>query len=121
MLFINTLQQTLIFLPLAFGVYLSYEILMITDLTVEGTFVLGAAIFAKLITSHFTQIESVIGALLGGALVGIAVALMQRVAKINSLIAGFRGFFMLYSVNFGVRGQPNIIFHKKKNTARMPA
>src|SRR3989338_8702486 len=90
MLFINTLQQTLIFLPLAFGVYLSYEILMITDLTVEGTFVLGAAIFAKLITSHFTQIESVIGALLGGALVGIAAV------------------FMLYSVNFGVMGQPNI-------------
>jgi len=45
MLLINTLQQTLIFLPLAFGVYLSYDILMITDLTVEGTFVLGALAF----------------------------------------------------------------------------
>ena len=108
MLLINTLQQTLIFLPLAFGVYLSYDILMITDLTVEGTFVLGAAIFAKLITSGFDQFTSLIGALIGGILVGIGVTVMQRLAKINSLIAGILAVFMLYSVNFGVMGKPNI-------------
>lgn len=105
---LNTLQQTLIFLPLAIGVYLSYDILLITDLTVEGTFVLGAAIFARLITLGFNQTISVIAGLLGGVLVGIGVTVMQRAAKINSLIAGILAVFMLYSVNFGVMNRPNI-------------
>ena len=105
---LNTLQQTLIFLPLAFGVYLSYDILMITDLTVEGTFVLGAAIFARLITLGCNQFISVMIALMGGILVGVLVTVMQRLAKINSLIAGILATFMLYSVNFGIMNRPNI-------------
>lgn len=104
----NTLQQTLIFLPLALGVYLSYDVLMVTDLTVEGTFVLGAAIFARLISLGCNQIFSIIAGLLGGAIMGIFVTIMQRVAKINSLIAGILATFMLYSVNFGVMNRPNI-------------
>ncbi|EKD76812.1 MAG: hypothetical protein ACD_42C00597G0002 [uncultured bacterium] len=105
---LNTLQQTLIFLPLALGVYLSYDVLMITDLTVEGTFVLGAAIFARLITLGLNQSISIVAGLIGGAVIGIGVTVMQRVAKINSLIAGILAVFMLYSVNFGVMNQPNI-------------
>lgn len=108
MFLLNTLQQTLIFLPLAFGVYLSYDILMVTDLTVEGTFVLGAAIFARCVTLGLNQAMSVIAALLGGIIIGIGVTVMQRVAKINSLIAGILATFMLYSVNFGVMNKPNI-------------
>ncbi len=104
----NTLQQTLIFLPLALGVYLSYEILMVTDLTVEGTFVLGAAIFARLTSLGFNQTESIVAGLLGGMIIGILVTVMQRVAKINSLIAGILAVFMLYSVNFAVMNKPNI-------------
>lgn len=105
---LNTFQQTLIFLPLALGVYLSYDILMVTDLTVEGTFVLGAAIFARLITLGCNQIVSVIAGLLGGVIIGIGVTMMQRLAKINSLIAGILAVFMLYSINFGVMNRPNI-------------
>src|SRR3990167_10097697 len=105
---LNTLQQTLIFLPLALGVYLSYDVLMITDLTVEGTFVLGAAIFARLITLGCNQVFSVFAAVMGGVLIGMGVTVMQRVAKINSLIAGILAVFMLYSVNFAVMNRPNI-------------
>ncbi len=105
---LSTLQQTLIFLPLALGVYLSYDVLMVTDLTVEGTFVLGAAIFARLTSLGCNQIISIIAGLLGGVIIGICVTIMQRVAKINSLIAGILAVFMLYSVNFGVMNRPNI-------------
>lgn len=107
-MFISTLQQTLIFLPLALGVYLSYEILKITDLTVEGTFVLGAAIFARLLTLGASQAEAIICALIGGAIIGVGVTLMQRIAKIDALISGILATFMLYSVNFGIMNQPNI-------------
>jgi putative ABC transport system permease protein len=105
---LNTLQQTFIFLPLALGVYLSYDILMVTDLTVEGTFVLGAAIFARLATLGCSQTLSIIAGLLGGVITGMLVTVMQRVAKINSLIAGILATFMLYSINFGVMNRPNI-------------
>lgn len=104
----SALQQSLMFLPLAFGVYLSYQVLVVTDISVEGSFVLGAAIFARLFTLGFNQIFSMIAAMLGGIVVGIGITMMQRYAKINSLIAGIIGVFMLYSVNFAVMGQPNI-------------
>lgn len=104
----SALQQSLIFLPLAFGIYLSYEILILTDLTVGGTFVLGASIFAKLFTLGLNQPLAIVIALIGGFIIGVAVCFMQRLAKINSLIAGILAVFMLYSVNFAVMGQPNI-------------
>ena len=105
---LNTLQQSLEFLPLALGIYLSYEILILTDLTVGGTFVLGAAVFAKLFSSHLPQSLGIVLALTAGFIVGLLVCLMQRVARINSLIAGILAVFMLYSINFAVMGRINI-------------
>ena len=105
---LSALQQTLIFLPIVFGIYISYELLKVTDLTVEGSFVLGAAIFARLVTSGFDQGLSILLALAGGMLAGIGVTLMQRFAKIDSLIASILAVFMMYSINFGVMDQPNI-------------
>jgi putative ABC transport system permease protein len=105
---LDALQQSLIFIPLTFGIYLSYQLLQVTDLTPDGTFVLGAAIFARCLTAGYGQMLSVVFALLGGALAGMGVALLQRYAKINSLIASILAVFMLYSINFGVMGRPNI-------------
>ncbi|KJW02602.1 ABC transporter permease domain protein [Rickettsia endosymbiont of Ixodes pacificus] len=44
---ITALEQSLIMLPLILGMYISYRVLKITDLTVDGTYVLGAAVFAR--------------------------------------------------------------------------
>ncbi len=104
----NALQQSFIFIPLTLGIYLTYSIIKVTDLTPDGTFVLGAAIFARLLTNGHSQLTSFVAALLGGALAGVGVCLLQRYAKINSLIASILAVFMLYSVNFAVMGQPNI-------------
>jgi putative ABC transport system permease protein len=102
------IQQSLFFLPLTFGVYLSYRVLAVTDLTVDGTFVLGASVFAKLLTSGCNQYLSAMIAILAGAAIGMLVAIMQKIIKINSLLAGILATFMLYSVNFRVMGRPNI-------------
>ena len=104
----DALQQSLIFLPLTLGIYLSYQVMQVTDLTPDGTFVMGAALFARLLTSGYSQTTSTVLALLGGALAGVAVALLQRYARISSLIASILAVFMLYSVNFGILGKPNI-------------
>ena len=44
-IFIDALSQSILFFPLALGIYISYVILRATDLTVDGSFVLGAAYF----------------------------------------------------------------------------
>jgi putative tryptophan/tyrosine transport system permease protein len=105
---IDALQQTFIFIPLTLGIYLSYELLKVTDLTPDGTFVLGAAIFTRLLTDGYNQYTSLFFALIGGAIAGVGVALLQRYAKINSLIASILAVFMLYSINFAVMQRPNI-------------
>ena len=108
MFILSALQQTLFFLPLTLGIYLSYRILAVTDLTVDGTFVLGAATFAYLITHGHNEYSSVLLAMIAGSIAGALVALMQKIIHINSLIAGILATFMLYSVNFRVMGRPNI-------------
>lgn len=102
------LQQALLFLPLVLGIYLSYRILNVTDLTVEGTFMLGAAVFARAVTQEVNEVSALLLGLGAGAGVGIMVALIQRYAAIDSLIASILALFMLYSVNFKIMGKPNI-------------
>lgn len=105
---ITTLSQSLLFLPLALGVYLSYVILRATDLTVDGSFVLGAAIFARLLFAGVSHPLAFLAAGAGGILAGIGVSLIQFKGRINSLLAGILALFMLYSINFDVMGKPNI-------------
>lgn len=107
-IFINSLEQSLLFFPLVLGVYLSYSILRVTDMTVEGSFVLGAGLFAKLLSLGNTVLLSGAAAIAAGLVAGLAIALIQRHGKIQSLIAGIIGVFMLYSINLQVMGRPNI-------------
>ncbi len=105
---LTALSQSMLFLPLALGIYISYVILQATDLTVDGSFVLGAAIFARLLTANVPVYWAFLAAGLGGALAGIGVSLIQYKGRINSLLAGILALFMLYSINFDVMGRPNI-------------
>ncbi len=104
----TTLSQSLLFLPLALGVYLSYVILRATDLTVDGSFVLGAAIFARLLSAGVSFPLAFLAAGAGGILAGLGVSLIQIKGRINPLLAGILALFMLYSINFNVMGKPNI-------------
>jgi putative ABC transport system permease protein len=105
-IFLAILEQSLTLTPLVFGMYLSYRILRITDLTVDGTYVLGAAIFAN--TIHLGLMVALLCSIFVGALVGGVVACMQRNNIVNDLIAGVLASFMLYSVNLQVLGRPNV-------------
>jgi putative ABC transport system permease protein len=100
------LEQSLILIPLVLGMHLSYRILNVTDLTVDGTYVLGAAIFAKMI--YLGLFPAMFLSILGGSLVGTIVGLMQRNNIVSDLVVGILAGFMLYSVNLGVMKRPNI-------------
>ena len=103
-----SLEQSLLLYPLVLGVYLSYQILKTTDLTAEGSFVLGAAFYARLLINFSSQPLAISIAILGGALCGIFVSLMQRKGKMNALVSSIIMLFMLYSLNLQIMGKPNI-------------
>lgn len=100
------LEQSFLILPLILGMYISYEIMKITDLTVDGTYVLGAGIFAR--TIDFGLFPALIFSMLAGMIVGSIVSFMQKNDRIDSLIAGILASFMLYSVNLRILRRHNI-------------
>ncbi|KIJ88313.1 ABC transporter permease [Rickettsia asembonensis] len=103
---VTALEQSLIMLPLILGMYISYRILKITDLTVDGTYVLGAAVFAR--TISLGLFPALIFAVISGGIIGSIVSFMQKNNRINGLIAGILASFMLYSVNLQIMQRPNI-------------
>lgn len=102
----SSAEQALIFTPLVLGMYLSYRIIRVTDLTVDGTYVLGAAVFAR--TIEFGLFPALICSTCAGAIIGFIVACMQRNNIVSDLIVGVLASFMLYSVNLQILGRPNI-------------
>lgn len=104
----ESLEQSLFFLPLALGIYISYGILKTTDMTTEGSFVMGAGVFARLMALEFNPIIGICLSILSGAVAGIGVSIIQAKNRINPLIAGIIGLFMLYTLNFEMMGRPNI-------------
>ena len=106
--FLSILTQAITFLPLAFGISISYHILRATDMTMDGSFVIGAAVFARLVTLGFSPAAAAAAALTCGALCGMLSASIQRGGRVDSLLAGVLATFILSSVNLIIMGRPNI-------------
>ena len=104
----SILTQALTFIPLAIGISISYHVLRATDMTIDGSFVLGAAVFARLVTLGSSPIIAFFLALLAGALAGSLTSFIQRNGKVDSLLAGVLATFILSSVNLIIMGKPNI-------------
>ena len=113
-LIINVLEQGLLFGIVAIGVYITYKILDFPDLSVDGTYPLGAAICAALLVKDVNPWLAVLVATIGGALAGLATALLHVKLKITNLMSGILVMIGLYSVNLMVMGQSNIpLFNTK--------
>jgi putative ABC transport system permease protein len=102
------LEQSFIFLPLSMGIYISYSILKITDLTIDGSFILGAGVFSRLVTEYLSPGLSLGLGIAAGGCAGVGVGYIQRQGKIPSLTAGILALYILYSLNFKIMGKPNI-------------
>lgn len=107
-LIITSLEQGLIFAVLAMGVFLTYKILDIADLSVEGTFPFGAFIFAKFISMGVNPIISTLMAFCFGTLAGLLTATLFTKLKIKPLLSGILTMTILYSVNLKINGKANI-------------
>lgn len=105
---VSSVEQSLVFLPLGLAVYLSYQVGRLTDLTAEGSFVLGAGAFARFVSEGYSPVFSLVIALFLGFLAGWGVSWIQASGKISPLISGILAWFMLHSLNFCIMGRPNI-------------
>ncbi|MCH9625304.1 MAG: hypothetical protein S4CHLAM123_04750 [Chlamydiales bacterium] len=104
----DILNQSAVFLPFAFGVYITYGILKRPDLTVDGSFVLGAGVYAKCVLAGVPPLFAMGVATFFGALAGVGTSLIQYRDRISSLIAGILALFILQSLNLIVMQRPNI-------------
>lgn len=104
----NTFEQGLAFGLLAMGVYITFRILDFPDLTVEGSFPLGAAVTAKLIVSGVNPFAATFIAFLAGGAAGIITGFINTKLKIAGLLAGILTMTSLYSINLRIMGRSNI-------------
>ena len=106
-LLISAIGQGLIWATLGFGLFLTFRILDLPDMTVEGTFPLGAATAVTLISSGVSPIIATIGAALVGSLAGLVTGVLYTKGKIPILLAGILTMTAAYSVNLRIMGQAN--------------
>ena len=107
-LILSTVGQGLQWSVMALGVFLTFRILDIADLSVEGTFPLGAAVAATAITSGLGLPAAFLLALIAGSLAGAVTGWLTTKLRIPALLAGILTMIGLYSVNLHVMGKSNI-------------
>lgn len=107
-LLLSSISQGLLWSVMAIGVYITFRILDVADLTAEGSFPLGAAISSSLIVSGVTPWLSIVIATLGGMLAGFISGFLYTKWKIPALLSGIITMTGLYSINLRVMGQANV-------------
>jgi putative ABC transport system permease protein len=103
-----SLEQGLAYALVALGIVISFRILAFPDLTVDGSFALGAAVVARLIVEGAPPLYGILMAVICGFLAGCCTGLLNTRLKINSLLAGILMMTILYSVNLRIMGRSNI-------------
>lgn len=107
-LVLSTVSQGLLWAIMALGVFLTFRVLDIADLSVEGTFPLGATVAATLIDAGHSVWFAMLIALIAGCIGGTVTALLTTKLKIPALLSGILTMIGLYSVNLMIMGKANV-------------
>ena len=107
-LVLSNVSQGLLWAIMALGVFLTFRVLDIADLSVEGTFPLGAAVAATLIDAGHSVWFAMLIALIAGCIGGTVTALLTTKLKIPALLSGILTMIGLYSVNLMIMGKANV-------------
>lgn len=106
--FLGALELGLLYSLVTLGVYLTFRAINFPDLTVDGTFPLGAAVAASLIVKEVHPGVATLIAVLAGAAAGLITGYLHVRWKILGLLAGILTMTALYSINLRIMGKPNI-------------
>ena len=107
-LIINAISQGLLWGILALGLFITYRILDIADLTAEGSFPLGAAVGSQLLIKGMNPLLSAGVAFLAGTLAGAVTGVLITKGRIPGLLAGILTMTGLYSINLRVMNRANV-------------
>ena len=113
-LIVTIIEQGLIYGILALGVYITYKILDFPDLTVDGSFPLGAAITAALVTRGVNPYLALLAAFAAGVLAGICTGLIHVKCKVRDLLSGIIMMTALWTVNLYITGTSNVPLFSQK-------
>lgn len=112
---INVLEQGLLFSIVGIAVYITYKILDFPDMSVDGTFPMGAAICAALLVKGVNPWISILVAAVGGGIAGAITGFLHVKLKIDNLMAGILMMIGLYSINLRIMGKANIPLFNVRN------
>ena len=106
--FFGAIETGLLYGFLSLGVYLSFRVLKFPDLTVDGSFPLGAAVTGTLIVAGWNPFLATGVAILAGAAAGLCTAILSVRFGILNLLASILTMIALYSINLRIMGKPNL-------------
>lgn len=106
--FSGALELGFLYGLVALGVYLSFRVLDFPDLTVDGSFPLGAAVVAALVIKGIPPLIATGIAAGAGAIAGLCTATLNVKFKILNLLASILTMIALYSINLRIMGRPNL-------------
>jgi putative ABC transport system permease protein len=106
--FMGAIEIGFVFGLVGLGVFLSFRILNFPDLTVDGSFPLGAAVAASLIVAGVDPYAATAAAILAGILAGLLTAFLNLRFGILHLLASILTMISLYSINLRIMGRPNV-------------
>lgn len=116
-LIVSATAQGLLWGIMALGIFITYRILDLPDMTAEGSFPLGAAVCARLILSGVHPLLASLTAFAIGALAGLITGFLITKAKIPGLLAGILTMTGLYSINLRIMNRANLsLLGKQKIT-----
>ena len=113
-LIISILEQGFIYGILALGVYITYKILDFPDLTVDGSFPLGAAISAAMLTRGLNPFLTLFISFAAGAAAGICTGLIHVKCKVRDLLSGIIMMTALWTINLRIAGTSNVPLFSQK-------
>lgn len=105
---ISTGAQGLMWAILSLGVFLSFRILDVPDMTCEGSFPLGGAIAATMVVAGVSPWLAIVAAVIGGMVAGAVTGILYTKLKIPAILAGILTMIALYSINLHVMGKANV-------------
>ena len=109
---LGTLEKGLVFSFLALGIFISFRILDIPDLSVDGTFTLGVAV-SVMNAYNGSPVRGIILAVIAGAAAGCVTGLLVTKLKVQPILAGIITMTALYSINLKIMSRPNISLWRK--------
>ena len=104
----DAVSQGILWGVMVLGVYITFRLLDVADLTVDGSFATGGAVCAVLLINGWNPVIATVMGMLGGAAAGAVTGILHTLCEIPAILAGILTQLALYSINLRIMGKANV-------------